>query len=459
VRELQPTDAAAARTWPTALLSMHSSTARLFLLLGAFAPAAASDLAPAADPPRRSRPAWQSKLTTYSIASVARREGRRDWNEVTQGNKVVLPREAYDVLTSRGLPIDKFQLLNPERKQALRLFTGPLDFCAPSGECYLPSWVMRQLGIKEGEMCAVATASFPAAAFVKFQPHSSDFLDIGDHTAVLTRTIENLGGLTQGSYVRVSDGKKTYTLDVLEVRGKPMASGLADDSGGKAVSIGLMECPIEFAEPKDIAKKAKKKPAAAEPAADASGAADAAADAASEAPGGEAASADPKPTSAAAARRAAQGGSSGKSSSSGKGSSGGGADSGAASAPVPKFKRRKAAAAGEAEALNDSPFAGRARSLGSSSSEAEAEGEAEAGGAPASALKKARIAAKRKAAAEGEGADADADAEGVAADVASAGPPGLVLILAKALEMLRTIFFAVLKAVRKLLTPDAVSFD
>jgi len=186
---------------------------------------------------------------------VARREGRRDWNEVTQGNKIVLPREVYDYLSSRNLPIDKFQLLNPEKK-AVRLFTGPLDFCASSGECYLPSWVMKQLGIKEGEMCAVATARFPAAAHIKFQPHTSEFLDIGDHTAVLTSTIENLGGLTQGSYVRVSDGQKTYTLDVLEVKGKPMPAGAHDDSNGKAVSIGLLECPIEFAEPKDISKKA-----------------------------------------------------------------------------------------------------------------------------------------------------------------------------------------------------------
>ena len=31
-----------------------------------------------------------------------------------------------------------------------RLYTGPLDFCAADGECYLPSWVMKQLGIKAG---------------------------------------------------------------------------------------------------------------------------------------------------------------------------------------------------------------------------------------------------------------------------------------------------------------------
>jgi hypothetical protein len=186
----------------------------------------------------------------------ARREGRRDWNEVTQGNKVVLPAQVLDYLTSRNLPYDKFQLLNPSKRGGPRLFTGPLDFCAAPGECYLPSWVMKQLGIKEGDLCAVATAAFPACAFVKFQPHTSDFLDIGDHYTVLTRTMENMGGLTQGSFIRVSDGKRTYTLDVLEVRGKVTER---DDSNGKGVAIGLFECPVEFAEPKDIVSKKKKK--------------------------------------------------------------------------------------------------------------------------------------------------------------------------------------------------------
>ena len=119
------------------------------LAVGIAPPAGASDMTldVVLSTPRRPRPAWQAKLVTYSIASVARRIGRRDWNEVTQGNKVVLPHEVYELLSSRGQPIDKFQLLNPERRQALRLFTGPLDFCAASGECYLPSWVGARLSI------------------------------------------------------------------------------------------------------------------------------------------------------------------------------------------------------------------------------------------------------------------------------------------------------------------------
>jgi hypothetical protein len=100
---------------------------------------------------KREKPHWQARLKVSSIASVARRLGRADWNEVTQGNKIVLPDSVFDNLRKRGLPYDKFQLLNPEKRD-LRIFTGPLDFSAKPGECYLPTWVMKQLGIKEGEM-------------------------------------------------------------------------------------------------------------------------------------------------------------------------------------------------------------------------------------------------------------------------------------------------------------------
>jgi len=460
----------------------------------------ATDVNPADSAPetRRYRPAWQAKLATYSIASVARREGRRDWNEVTQGNKVVLPREVYEYLTSRNLPIDKFQLLNPERKRALRLFTGPLDFCAPSGECYLPSWVMRQLGIKEGDVCAVATANFPAAAYIKFQAHTSDFLDIGDHTAVLTRTIENLGGLTKGSYVRVSDGRRTYTLDVLDVRGKPMPPQQRDDSQGKAVSIGLLECPIEFAEPKDIAAKAKKPPpppppppqedgegegggdVSAAPAAD-DGDARSRSSTAEDARGPRAAS-DAAPTGrgrgggAAASRRSAQvGRASGSAASSNSNRQSTSGSEAAPAAPVPKFKRRKAAATGEGETLSDSPFTGRARALGSSDgggSDTLAHADASiadsnpttsrgrrTSATAASALARRRAAAKQApSVAVGEGADEAEDAE-EAGDVAGVAPPGLVLVLTKALTMLRALLVTILNAIRRMLTPDVVSFD
>ena len=161
-----------------------------------------------------------------------------------------------DVLESRGLSPMQFQILNPNNKD-VRLYTGPLDFCAADGECYLPSWVMKQLGIKAGEPCAVATACFPKGTFAKFQPHKSEFLDIPDHGLMLTTTLENMAALTQGSTVRVTDGRRTYNLDVLEVKGKAMPPGVRDDSDGRAVDLVLAELVTDFEAAKDTLRKKK----------------------------------------------------------------------------------------------------------------------------------------------------------------------------------------------------------
>ena len=106
---------------------------------------------------RRRRPAYAARLAAYSIRTAAERHRRADWTEITQGNKIVLPRSVYDRLVSRGFSFKQFQILNPEHRE-LKLFTGPLDFCAAEGECYLPSWVMKQLKLKDDPPAAEASS-------------------------------------------------------------------------------------------------------------------------------------------------------------------------------------------------------------------------------------------------------------------------------------------------------------
>lgn len=258
-----------------------------------------------AAPQRKTKPQWQARLATSSIASVARREQRTEWNEVTQGNKIVLPRRVLEYLEKRGLPYTQFQIMNPEHRET-RLFTGPLDFCAADGQCYLPSWLMKQLKLKEGDACAVALASFPSAVFAKFQPHSSDFLDIPDHYMMLMETLENFAALTEGCTIRVTDGKKVYPLDVLEVKGKALKGGERDDSRGRAIDLAWSEIAIDFEPPKDLVKK--QKPSAADEGGDAAKGEGEAAGADADANGDDAAenaatAARPRPARGASSRR------------------------------------------------------------------------------------------------------------------------------------------------------------
>ena len=401
-----------------------------FLLL---AQAAATELQPTA-PQKPRKPQWSSRLSTYSIASVARREHRTDWNEVTQGNKIVLPRSVYDLLVSRGISFKQFQILNPENRE-VRLFTGPLDFCAAEGECYLPNWVMRQLKLQEGDACAVATCRIPRGTFARFQPHSSSFLDVTDHSMMLHSTLDNFAALTAGSTIRVTDGRRVHMLDVLDVTGKQLPPGQHDDSNGKAIDLTLAELSTDFAPAKDVVKKkrGKARPAAA---AEADAAADPVAEPAT------AAEAETKADSAAA--------STGED----------GAEGAAPAAPVPKFKKRKMAAAAatgdgaegaaeagaeataEAEGSSPAKFKGRARTLATDDDDDAASAK------PASALAKAREARLK----------AKQQAEEAAAPPAPSQHPAAV-----ALRAVMAVLMAVLRQLqalaRKLLMPADVSFS
>lgn len=397
------------------------------------AQATSTELQPTAQKPRK--PQWSGRLATYSIATVARREHRTDWNEVTQGNKIVLPRSVYDLLVSRGISFKQFQLLNPENRD-VRLFTGPLDFCAAEGECYLPNWVMKQLKLQEGDACAVATCRIPRATFARFQPHSSSFLDVTDHSMMLHSTLDNFAALTAGSTIRVTDGRRVHMLDVLDVTGRQLPAGQHDDSNGKAVDLTLAELSTDFAPAKDVVKKKPK----ARPAAAADADADADADTATE----PAAAADTEAKADGAAATTGEGG----------------ADVAAPAAPVPKFKKRKMAAAAaadgaegaaeegaeaaiEAEGSSSTKPKGRARSIAADDDDDDA-----ASAKPASALAKAREARLK----------AKQQAEEAAAPPALSQDPAAV-----AMRAVVAVLMALLKQVqallRKLLMPADVSFS
>ena len=73
---------------------------------------------------------------------------------------------------------------------------------------------------------------------------------------LLHQTLENFAALTAGSTVRVTDGKRTHLLDVLDVEGKPLPDGIEDDSRGRAVDLTLAEIVTDIATAKDIAAAA-----------------------------------------------------------------------------------------------------------------------------------------------------------------------------------------------------------
>ena len=91
--------------------------------------------------------------------------------------------------------------------------------------------MMRNLLLEEGNIINVQSTPLPVASFSKFEPQSSEFLDITNPKAVLENALRNFACLTAGDIVAIRYNDRVYELRVLET--KP----------GSAVSI--IECDMD----------------------------------------------------------------------------------------------------------------------------------------------------------------------------------------------------------------------
>lgn len=173
--------------------------------------------------------------TQYRCYSVSMLPGQERL-DVERGGKIIMPPSALDHLTRLNIVYPMlFKLTN--RKTDRVTHCGVLEFVADEGKVYLPYWMMRNLLLDEGDLLQVESASLPVATFSKFQPHSTDFLDITNPKAVLENALRNFACLTGGDVVAINYNDRVYELCVLET--KP----------GNAVSIIECDMNVEFAAP------------------------------------------------------------------------------------------------------------------------------------------------------------------------------------------------------------------
>jgi ubiquitin fusion degradation protein 1 len=176
-----------------------------------------------------------------------------DRADLERGDKIVLPPSALDSLAR--LNISYPMLFQLESREGRKTHCGVLEFVAEEGHANIPYWLMQNLAVAEGGMITIRNASLPKGTYVKFQPQSSDFLDITNPKAVLEATLRGFTCLTKGDAIAISYNDKIYHIDVLEV------------APGDAISIIEADVNVEFAAPLDYVEPTP------EPAATATGAA------------------------------------------------------------------------------------------------------------------------------------------------------------------------------------------
>lgn len=174
-------------------------------------------------------------VADYRCYSVSMMPGQ-DRQDLEKGGKIILPVSALEQLTQRNIQYPMlFKLSN--RKESRQSHCGVLEFVAEEGRVYLPYWMMNNLLLEEGSMVHVENVSLSVATFAKFQPQSTDFLDITNPKAVLENALRTFACLTMGDMIAINYNDKIYELRVLET--KP----------NNAISIIECDMNVDFAAP------------------------------------------------------------------------------------------------------------------------------------------------------------------------------------------------------------------
>ncbi|KAK6105721.1 Ubiquitin fusion degradation protein UFD1 family protein [Brugia pahangi] len=158
-------------------------------------------------------------------------------NELNHGGKILLPPSALDLLVR--LNIEYPMMFKVQNLTDAKCFThcGVLEFLAEEGRCYLPSWMMRQLHLNEGECVRITYATLPKATYTKLKPQSTDFLAISNPRAVLEVELRKFACLTKGDIIAVEYNDQILEFLVMEVKPE------------RAVSIIECDMNVEFDAP------------------------------------------------------------------------------------------------------------------------------------------------------------------------------------------------------------------
>lgn len=151
--------------------------------------------------------------------------------DLGKGGKILMPSSALEKLTS--LKVDYpmvFKLTNLSRNRSTHC--GVLEFTSDEGQIITPYWMMQNLLLNEGDEVKLEYCNLPTGEYVKFQPQSTEFLDISDPKTVLESAFRTFACLTKGDSVTIHYNEKCYELVIKEL--KP------------ADAVVIIECDLSF---------------------------------------------------------------------------------------------------------------------------------------------------------------------------------------------------------------------
>lgn len=166
--------------------------------------------------------------------------------ELEKGDKIILPESALRALTQLNVQYPMlFHLSNRETGRTTHC--SVMEFSAEEGVCYIPMWMMKNLGLYNGALLNIKNVSLKKARHIKIQPHKTALTEVSNPKAVLEQKLRTYSCMTKGDTFCIEYNCENYFINVLDVQ-----------PDGKACIIEA-DVEVDFAEPLDFEEyKAKK---------------------------------------------------------------------------------------------------------------------------------------------------------------------------------------------------------
>ncbi|PWA88174.1 ubiquitin fusion degradation protein UFD1 [Artemisia annua] len=161
------------------------------------------------------------------------------------GSNIIMPVSALSSSSQKLVCRMTFRVAKSNDTSTLHYHCGVAEFTADDGFVFLPTWMMKKLNIREGDLVNIKDTSLPEGNYIKVQSRTSKFFAHSDHELVLKKALrDNVACLTTGDNIVVNHNYNKYLIHIVETKPSRVVSLFENDS-----------YEVEFAIPLDYYKQ------------------------------------------------------------------------------------------------------------------------------------------------------------------------------------------------------------
>lgn len=168
--------------------------------------------------------------------------------DLEKGDKILLPASILELILNKfgNLPVPLIFSISPIRTRKT-VYVGVLEFVAPEEIAILPFWLFHEMGLNEGEMIRLGIVEFlPKATFLKIRPHKTEFIDLGDPTAILNKHLRDFTVVTKNSTISINILNKDFLIDIVDIKPETQYNAVLLINADIQLEF---EAPLDYVEP------------------------------------------------------------------------------------------------------------------------------------------------------------------------------------------------------------------